>query len=88
MLGQAATTVATVNRQRSSERSSHMAPPKPNYRQARSDRNRAREQKKQERLGRRERDSLDRKAAREMGPDELADPPQGGLAPSPPVRDR
>jgi len=66
-----------------------MAPPKPNYRQARSDRNRAREQKKQERLSRRERDSLDRKAARETGSDALVEPSsEGDLTPSLPARDR
>jgi len=40
-------------------------PFKPNYKQERSDRNRAKEQKKQERLQRREDESVKRKAARE-----------------------
>ena len=38
-----------------------MAPRPPNYNQARGDRNRAKEQKKQERLRRREEDALRRK---------------------------
>jgi hypothetical protein len=41
-----------------------MAPRPPNYNQARGDRNRAKEQKKQERLRRREEDALRRKAHR------------------------
>jgi hypothetical protein len=41
-----------------------MAPRPPNYNQARGDRNRAKEQKKQERLRRREEDALRRKANR------------------------
>ena len=41
-----------------------MAPRPPNYNQARGDRNRAKEQKKQERLRRREEDALRRKADR------------------------
>jgi hypothetical protein len=41
-----------------------MAPRPPNYNQARGDRNRAKEQKKQERLRRREEDALRRKATR------------------------
>ena len=41
-----------------------MAPRPPNYNQARGDRNRAKEQKKQERLRRREEDALRRKAIR------------------------
>jgi len=42
-----------------------MASRLPNYRQARGDRNRAKEQKKQERLRRREEDTLRRKADRQ-----------------------
>ena len=42
-------------------------PFKPNYKQERSDRNRAKAQKKQEKLQRREEDSAKRKAARETG---------------------
>jgi hypothetical protein len=42
-------------------------PFKPNYKQERSERNRAKAQKKQERLQRREEDSAKRKAAREAG---------------------
>jgi hypothetical protein len=38
---------------------------KPNYRQQRSDRNRAKEQKKQEKLQKREEDAARRKAARD-----------------------
>ena len=41
-----------------------MAPRPPNYNQARGDRNRAKEQKKQERLRRREEDALRRKETR------------------------
>jgi hypothetical protein len=41
-----------------------MAPRPPNYNQARGDRDRAKEQKKQERLRRREEDALRRKATR------------------------
>jgi hypothetical protein len=41
-----------------------MAPRPPNYQQARGDRNRAKEQKKQERLRRREEDAAKRKAER------------------------
>ena len=41
-----------------------MAPRPPNYNQARGDRNRAKEQKKQERLRRREEDALRRKEIR------------------------
>ncbi len=46
-----------------------MAPRPPNYNQARGDRNRAKEQKKQERLRRREEDALRRKANRPPGPE-------------------
>jgi hypothetical protein len=42
-------------------------PFKPNYKQERSDRNRAKAQKKQERLQRREEESTKRKAAGETG---------------------
>jgi hypothetical protein len=42
-----------------------MASRLPNYRQARGDHNRANEQKKQERLRRREEDALGRKADRQ-----------------------
>ena len=42
-------------------------PFKPNYKQERSDRNRAKAQKKQEKLQRREEDSAKRKAERETG---------------------
>ena len=42
-------------------------PFKPNYKQERSDRNRAKAQKRQEKLQRREEDSVKRKAAREIG---------------------
>ena len=42
-------------------------PFKPNYKQERSDRNRTKAQKKQEKLQRREEDSAKRKAARETG---------------------
>ena len=42
-------------------------PFKPNYKQERSERNRAKAQKKQEKLQRREEDSAKRKAARETG---------------------
>ena len=41
-----------------------MPPRPPNYNQTRGDRNRAKEQKKQERLRRREEDALRRKATR------------------------
>jgi len=47
-----------------------MAPRPPNYNQARGDRNRAKEQKKQERLRRREEDALRRKANRPPEPGE------------------
>jgi hypothetical protein len=47
-----------------------MAPRPPNYNQARGDRNRAKEQKKQERLRRREEDALRRKANRPQEPGE------------------
>jgi hypothetical protein len=43
-----------------------MPPRPPNYNQARGDRNRAKEQKKQERLRRREEDALRRKANRPL----------------------
>ena len=51
---------------------------KPNYQQQRGDRNRAKEQKKQERLRRRTEDAEKRKAEREG----LISP--GGEAPAPP----
>ena len=51
-----------------------MPPRPPNYNQARGDRNRAKEQKKQERLRRREEDALRRKADR---------PSEPGAAPEP-----
>jgi len=43
-------------------------PFRPNYRQERSERNRAKTQKKQEKLQRREEDTAKRKAARETEP--------------------
>ena len=43
-------------------------PFKPNYKQERSDRNRAKAQKKQEKLQRREEDTAKRKAAHETEP--------------------
>ena len=51
-----------------------MPPRPPNYNQARGDRNRAKEQKKQERLRRREEDALRRKEGR---------PPEPGSTPEP-----
>ena len=51
-----------------------MAPRPPNYNQARGDRNRAKEQKKQERLRRREEDALRRKADRSTDPGESSVP--------------
>ena len=49
---------------------------KPNYQQQRGDRNRAKEQKKKERLERREEDARKRKAERDglLGPGETAGP--------------
>ena len=49
---------------------------RPNYQQQRGDRNRAKEQKKKERLERREEDSAKRKAERDglLGPKSDADP--------------
>jgi len=49
-----------------------MAPRPPNYNQARGDRNRAKEEKKRERLRRKEEDALKRKATREEPTDPSA----------------
>ena len=54
-------------------------PFRPNYQQQRGDRNRAKEQKKQERLARREEDALRRKAER----DGLLTPAPEADAPAP-----
>ena len=52
---------------------------KPNYRQQRSERERAKEAKKQEKLQRREEEAAKRKVAREDGqPDPDAAPPENG----------
>jgi hypothetical protein len=72
----------------SAERSDVVAPRTPNYRQARSDRTRAKEERKQERLRHRERESLARKAAREPESDELARSPEDATDGSPPALDR
>ena len=53
-----------------------MAPRPPNYNQARGDRDRAKEQKKQERLRRREEDALRRKADRSTDTGEASRPPE------------
>ena len=51
-----------------------MAPRPPNYNQARGDRNRAKEQKKLERLRRKEEDAARRKANREPGSEDTPQP--------------
>jgi hypothetical protein len=65
-----------------------MAPRPPNYNQARGDRNRAKQEKKQERLRRREEDSLRRKAERPpetgAGADESAEAVPPPASPSSP----
>jgi hypothetical protein len=56
-----------------------------NYNQQRGDRNRAKEQKKKERLARREEDAQKRKAERDgllTGPDDSAAAPADGDAPA------
>lgn len=65
-------------------------PFKPNYRQQRSERNRVKEERKQEKLLKRQENVARRKAARELPPtDEAGDAPQQGrnddLLPSDPA---
>ncbi len=60
---------------------------RPNYQQARSDRNRAKEQKKQERLRQRELDSIERKTSRTTESDGTADPAEGTPDAPPTARD-
>ena len=55
---------------------------RPNYKQQRGDRTRAKEQKKQERLQRREADAARRKAAREDQQADIRDAGQGDGAAS------
>ena len=61
-----------------------MAPRPPNYNQTRGDRNRAKEQKKQERLRRREEDALRRKADRSPDAGEETGPPEEAGSDRPP----
>jgi hypothetical protein len=64
-------------------------PPRtPNYRQARTDRARAKEQRKQERLSERERESLARKAARDPDADQPAGSSEAALGKSIPAADQ
>ena len=61
-----------------------MASRLPNYRQAHGDRNRSNEQKKQERLRRREADALRRKADRQPESGEATGSPEQMPDPTPP----
>jgi hypothetical protein len=54
---------------------------RPNYQQARGDRNRAKEQKKQEKLRRREEDAAKRKAERGDVDEPIADGPPEPIEP-------